>query len=39
MAGHLKMAKTKSAKSRYKRTAFVAKVEKKKIERLIPYEG
>ena len=37
MAGHLKMAKTKSAKVRYKRTAFVAKDQKKTIERLIPY--
>ena len=37
MAGHLKLAKSKSAKTRYKQTAYVSKVEKKRIERLIPY--
>ncbi|EKD58043.1 MAG: hypothetical protein ACD_57C00042G0008 [uncultured bacterium] len=37
MAGHLKMAKTKSAKTRYKRKAFVSKPEKRRIERLMPY--
>ena len=37
MDGHLKAAKSKSAKSRYKRTAFVAKDQKKVIERLMPY--
>ena len=38
MAGHLKMAKTKSAKTRYKKVAYVSKVEKKNIERLMPYK-
>ena len=37
MASHLKAAKTKSAKTRYKRVAFVSKPEKKTIRRLIPY--
>lgn len=37
MAGHLKAAKTKSAKTRYKTVAFVAKDEKRRIERLMPY--
>ncbi|OGD94057.1 50S ribosomal protein L35 [Candidatus Curtissbacteria bacterium RIFCSPHIGHO2_01_FULL_41_44] len=37
MAGHLKTAKTKSAKSRYKKIAYVSKPEKKRIERLMPY--
>lgn len=39
MAGHLKAAKSKSAKNRYKTMAYVAKVEKRNIERLMPYEG
>ena len=37
MAGHLKAAKSKSAKSRYKRIAFVSKPEKSNIGRLMPY--
>ena len=37
MAGHLKAAKSKSAKSRYKRMAFVAKDQKKEIKKLPPY--
>ena len=37
MASHLKMAKTKSAKTRYKRVAYVAKTEKKRVRRLLPY--
>lgn len=37
MAGHLKAAKTKSAKTRYKRIAFVSKPEKRNIARLLPY--
>lgn len=37
MAGHLKHAKTKSAKSRYKKVAYVAKDQKKNIQRLLPY--
>jgi len=37
MAGHLKLNKSKSAKSRYKRIGFVSKPEKKKIEGLLPY--
>ena len=37
MAGHLKAAKTKSAKTRYKTVAFVHKTEKRRIERLMPY--
>lgn len=37
MAGHLKAAKTKSAKTRYKQVAYVSKAEKKIVERLIPY--
>ena len=39
MAGHLKAAKSKSAKNRYKTMAYVAKVEKRNIERLMPYDG
>ena len=37
MAGHLKAAKSKSAKTRYKRVAYVSKPEKKHIARLMPY--
>jgi len=37
MAGHLKAAKSKSAKNRYRRPAQVSKPEKKIIERLLPY--
>ena len=37
MAGHLKAAKTKSAKTRYKRIALVSKPEKRNIEKLLPY--
>ncbi len=39
MAGHLKQAKSKSAKTRYKQVAFVSKTETKIIERLLPYEN
>ncbi len=35
MAGHLKSAKSKSARTRYKKVAYVAKVEQKNIERLL----
>lgn len=38
MAGHLKAAKSKSARTRYKRVAMVSKPEKKIIKRLLPYE-
>lgn len=37
MAGHLKAAKSRTAKNRYKRTALVANVEKKNIARMLPY--
>lgn len=37
MAGHLKAAKSKSAKSRYRQIAKVADVEKAKIGRMMPY--
>lgn len=37
MASHLKMAKTQSAKTRYKQTAYIAKPEKNRIEKLLPY--
>lgn len=37
MAGHLKAAKSKSAKTRYKKIAFVSKPEKKNIAALLPY--
>lgn len=37
MAGHLKMAKTRSARTRYKKVAYVARDQKKIIERLMPY--
>lgn len=37
MASHLKHAKSKSAKNRYKKIAYVAQDEKKRIEKLIPY--
>ena len=37
MAGHLKMAKTKSARTRYNKVAYVAKDERKRIIRLLPY--
>lgn len=39
MAGHLKAAKSKSAKNRYKKVAYIADDQKKQIERLLPYEG
>lgn len=39
MAGHLKAAKTRTARNRYKKQAFVADVEKKVIERLLPYNA
>ena len=35
MSGHLKQAKSKSAKTRYKRMAYVSKPEKKIIETLL----
>lgn len=37
MANHLKAAKTKSARTRYKQVAFVAKSDKRRIKRLLPY--
>ena len=37
MANHLKAAKSKTAKKRYKRVALVSKPEKKSISRLMPY--
>jgi len=37
MAGHLKAAKSRSARSRYKKIAFVSKPEKRNIARLLPY--
>ena len=37
MGGHLKAAKSKSAKTRYKRVAYVSKPEKRNIRRLMPY--
>ncbi|MBI4037873.1 50S ribosomal protein L35 [Candidatus Curtissbacteria bacterium] len=39
MNNHLKAAKSRSAKARFKRTSKVADVEKRKIERLLPYAG
>ena len=38
MAGHLKAAKTKSAKVRYKQIAYISKSEKNRIKRLMPYD-
>lgn len=38
MAGHLKMAKTRSARTRYKKVAYVARDQAKNIKRLIPYQ-
>jgi len=38
MAGHLKAAKSKSAKTRYKKVAYVSKPEKSNIEKLMPYK-
>lgn len=35
MAGHLKSAKSKSAKNRYKKVAYVSGVEKRNMERLL----
>ena len=35
MAGHLKGAKSKSAKNRYKKVAYVSGVEKRNMERLL----
>ena len=37
MAGHLKAAKSKSAKNRYKNQAQISKADKRNIERLMPY--
>lgn len=37
MASHLKQAKSKSAKTRYKQVAYVARPEKKRVERLLSY--
>ena len=39
MAGHLKIAKSLRARTRYKQVAFVSESEKRKIQRLIPYES
>lgn len=38
LSGHLKSNKSHSAKSRYKKVAYVSQPEKKTIERLMPYE-
>lgn len=37
MGGHLKAAKTRTAKNRYKSPAQVAKADKRNIDRLMPY--
>ncbi|OGD84478.1 50S ribosomal protein L35 [Candidatus Curtissbacteria bacterium RBG_13_40_7] len=37
MASHLKIAKSRSARTRYKQKAFVSKAEIKNIEKLLPY--
>lgn len=37
MAGHLKAAKSRTAKDRYKRLALVSKADEKNIDRLLPY--
>lgn len=37
MSGHLKSNKSHSALSRYKKTAYVSKPEKRTVERLMPY--
>ena len=37
MAGHLKTAKSRSARTRYKQIAFVSKSESRRIKELIPY--
>lgn len=37
LAGHLKSAKSHSAKSRYKKVAYVSKPEETTVERLMPY--
>ncbi|MBI3283032.1 50S ribosomal protein L35 [Candidatus Curtissbacteria bacterium] len=37
MAGHLKAAKSRTARDRYKRPAIVSKAEAKNIEKLLPY--
>lgn len=37
LSGHLKSNKSHSAKTRYKKTAYVSEVEKKTIARLMPY--
>ncbi|KKR78322.1 MAG: 50S ribosomal protein L35 [Candidatus Curtissbacteria bacterium GW2011_GWA1_40_9] len=39
MQNHLKSAKSRTARGRYKKPAQVSSVEKKIIERLLPYEG
>ncbi len=39
MQNHLKSAKSKTAKGRYKRTAQVSAIEKKTIGRMMPYES
>lgn len=39
MTNHLKSAKSKTARQRYKKPAQVSAVEKKIIERMLPYEG
>lgn len=37
MSGHLKSNKSHSAKTRYKKTAYVSKPEAKTVARLMPY--
>lgn len=37
MAGHLKAAKSRTARNRYKRLAQVSKPEEKNIKKLLPY--
>jgi large subunit ribosomal protein L35 len=39
MASHLKSSKSRSARTRYKRIAFVSKSESRRIKELIPYES
>lgn len=37
MAGHLKAAKSKSQKTRYKQKAFASKADRKVLKNLLPY--
>lgn len=39
MASHLKEAKSRTAKNRYKKVAYVTKSDVKRIEKLLPYES